>query len=220
MPRFTGKGQGNFDISSNGTVANPLTNMAGTATLALASLGTGLIFTASITNNVIVANNTVASNGIGGWYRPVTFGTYRHSRHDLVTIRATPVSQPRTATAFSRGSRRHRHSLKVKIQNNTVAAPLAGVTAKASGSMPVTRFVNDGVCLEHLGQYERRQRWAQGMGFASRGRSRRTNAFGVNGMAATRLRQASRPSSNGLNPAGNGTLLISATSGFPNCSLP
>jgi hypothetical protein len=25
---------------------------------------------------------------------------------------------------------------------------------------------------------------------------------------------------NGLNPAGNGTLLLSATSGFSNCSLP
>ena len=43
--------------------------------------------------------------------------------------------------------------------------------------------------------------------------------FGVNGMAAT-----SSPGVetyvDGLNPAGNGTLLISAASGFSNCSLP
>lgn len=46
-----------------------------------------------------------------------------------------------------------------------------------------------------------------------------TNDFGVNGMAAT-----SSPGVeafiDGLNPAGGGTLLISATSGFSNCSLP
>lgn len=46
-----------------------------------------------------------------------------------------------------------------------------------------------------------------------------TNAFGINGMAAT-ASPGVESYVDGLNPADNGTLLISATSGFSNCSLP
>src|SRR5262249_25100641 len=66
-----GKGQGNFSITNNGTIANPLTNMAGTAI----ECGTNGDTTGSfvVDGNVIVANNTVASQGIGGG-TGITFG--------------------------------------------------------------------------------------------------------------------------------------------------
>ena len=60
---------------------------------------------------------------------------------------------------------------------------------------------------------------ALGIGLRKQGTVSTTNKFAVNGMAAT-----SSPGVeayvNGLNPSGGGTLLISATSGFSNCSLP
>ena len=58
-----GKGQGNFDISNNGTGANPVGNVIGTA-IAVSSFGAANV-TANVANNVIVANNINGAQGIG-----------------------------------------------------------------------------------------------------------------------------------------------------------
>jgi hypothetical protein len=59
----------------------------------------------------------------------------------------------------------------------------------------------------------------EGIGLRKQGTVAGTNTFGVNGMAATST-PGVEAYVNGLNPSGNGTLLLSATSGFTNCSLP
>ncbi len=59
-----GKGQGNFDVSSNGTSTNPLTNIAGTAILCGANGDTTSTF--NVDGNVIVANNTVGPQTASG----------------------------------------------------------------------------------------------------------------------------------------------------------
>jgi Bacterial Ig domain/Carboxypeptidase regulatory-like domain len=209
----SGKGQGNFDISNNGTVANPITNMLGTAILCAVNGNTTGTF--NVNNNVIVANNTVASNGIGGG-TGVTFGA-----SDTPNMTWTITNNNISATdgngilAVARGAT---GTLDVKIQNNTVGTPLSGVHEGIRVDAGNASSVNDSVCLNISGNASAGSGGVQGIGLRKQGTVPGTNAFGVNGMAAT-----SSPGVenyvNGLNPAGGGTLLLSATSGFSGCSL-
>ena len=131
-------------ISTNGTVANPLANMAGTGILCGGNGNTTSTF--NVNGNVIVANNTVASNGVGGG-TGVTFGT-----SDTPDMTFTITSNNISATdgngilAVARGTT---GNLKVKIQNNTVAAPLTGVREGI-------RIEPLGLALEQHGARERR----------------------------------------------------------------
>jgi hypothetical protein len=210
----SGKGQGNFDVSTNGTVANPLANMAGTAILCGGNGDTTSTFT--VNNNVIVANNTVASNGIGGG-TGVTFGTT--DTPDMTwTITGNNISAT-DGNGILTVARGATGSLKVKIQNNTVAAPLTGVREGIRIDAGNASSVNDSVCLNISGNTSAGSGGVQGIGLRKQGTVPATNAFGVNGMAATST-PGVETYVNGLNPAGNGTLLLSATSGFSNCSLP
>jgi uncharacterized protein YodC (DUF2158 family) len=210
----SGKGQANFNISSNGTVANPLTNMLGTAIGCATNGDTTATFT--VNNNVIVANNTVASNGIGGG-TGVTFGT-SDTPNMTWTITGNNISAT-DGNGILTVARGTTGTLHVKIQNNTVAAPLSGVREGIRIDAGNAASVNDSVCLNITGNTSAGSGGVQGIGLRKQGTVSTTNAFGVNGMAAT-----SSPGVesyvNGLNPAGNGTLLLSATSGFSNCSLP
>jgi len=209
-----GKGQANFDVSTNGTVANPITNMLGTAILLGGNGDTTSTFT--VNNNVIVANNTVASNGIGGG-TGVTFGS-SDTPNMTVTITSNSISAT-DGNGILTVARGATGTLKVKIQNNTVAAPLSGVREGIRVDAGNNSSVNDSVCLNISGNTSAGSGGVQGIGLRKQGTVSTTNAFGVNGMAAT-----SSPGVesyvDGLNPAGNGTLLLSATSGFSNCSLP
>ncbi len=221
----SGKGQGNFDIETNGSVASPLTNMAGTAILCGTNGNTTSTFVVS--NNVIVANNTVASNGIGGG-TGVTFGT-----SDTPNMTWTIANNAISATdgngilAVARGTT---GSLKVKIQNNTVAAPLSGLRQGIRVDAGNGSSIDDSVCLNISGNTSSGStlapNTASGIGLRKQGTTTTTNDFSINGMAAT----ASPGVENyvgGLNPASTtgtfgttGTDLVSATSGFSNCSFP
>ena len=113
-----GKGQGNLDISNNGTVANPLTNMAGTAILCGGNGNT--TSTWNISGNVIVANNTVASNGIGGGTGSTFTSADTPSMTWTITNNNISATDGNGILTVARGAT---GSLKVKIQNNTVTAP-------------------------------------------------------------------------------------------------
>ena len=208
-----GSGQGNFDISSNGTVANPITNVAGIG-IATSVFGP-MTVNVNVANNVVVANNTFGSQGI-------LAGIDNHfGLTDAGTLTATITGNTVSGTdgngiyALARNSSA---TLRTKIQNNTVAAPLGGVrpgirvdSGSASG--------NTTVCLNISGNTSAGSGGSQGLGLRKQGMVSATNTFGVNGMAATST-PGVEAYVNGLNPAGSGTLLISGTSGFTNCSLP
>jgi hypothetical protein len=208
-----GNGQGNFDVSNNGTASSPITNMVGNA-LSVSAFGLANV-TATINNNVVVANNSVASSGIAVGIDKTFAATDNGSM--TVTINNNQVSAT-DGNGIIAVARNSSTSLTAKIQNNTVAAPL-------SGSRPGIRVDsgtstgNTSVCLNISGNTSAGSGGVEGIGLRKQGTVSTLNGFGVNGMAAT-----SSPGVeayvNGLNPAGGGTLLLSATSGFTGCSNP
>jgi hypothetical protein len=213
-----GKGQGNFDISNNGTVANPITNITGNV-ISHSAFG-NVTVTSTIANNVIVANHTA---GVGGALGVSVGSDSVFSVADTpdmtVSITGNTISQT-DGNGILAAARNSNGTLRVKVQNNTVAAPLGGVRPGIrvdSGNSAATG--NTTVCLNISGNTSAGSGGSQGLGLRKQGSAPATFAFGVNGMAAT-----SSPGVesyiDGLNPAGSGTLLISATSGFTNCSLP
>jgi len=215
-PGTGGGGSGAFDIENNGTAASPLANMAGVA-IGCSAFG-AVTVTCPIINNFIDQNSNVnaqpgiavGGDGNGDASKAATLTSTISSN----TIKDT---QGNGILAANRGAS---GLMKFKIQNNTVAAPLGGVRPGIridSGNN--TAGENTSVCLNISGNTSAGSGGTQGIGLRKQGTVPTTDAFAINGMAAT-----SSPGVesyvNGLNPAGGGTLLISATSGFTNCSLP
>ncbi len=207
-----GKGQGNFDISNNGTGANPVGNVIGTA-IAVSSFGVANV-TANIANNVIVANNINGAQGIGAGTSQTFAAT------DTPTLTAT-ISNNSISQTDGNGilatARDATGTLNVSIKNNAVAAPLGGVRPGIRVDAGNAISVDDDVCLDMSGNTSAGSGGSQGLGLRKQGTSSTVNAFGVEGMAAT-ASPGVESYIDGQNPAGNGTLLISATSGFSNCS--
>ncbi|HKI04918.1 MAG TPA: Ig-like domain-containing protein [Thermoanaerobaculia bacterium] len=210
------RSQGNFNISGNGTPGSPLTNFKGSG-VACSVFGMSTA-TCSVTNNVMVANNIVASRCIAvGVDRTIGAG----DTPDLTaTISNNQISACDGNGIFT-GALNSNGTARLKIQNNIVAAPLTGVRPgiRIDSGTPAAAGTNTTVCLNISGNTSAGSGGTQGIGMRKEGAVATTNAFGINGMVAT-----SSPGVeayvDGLNPAGNGTLLISATSGFSNCSLP
>ncbi|MEO8054398.1 MAG: hypothetical protein ABI768_04555, partial [Acidobacteriota bacterium] len=209
-----GRGQGNFDISTNGTVGNPITNVVGTA-IAVSSFGLANV-TANVANNVVVANNAVGAQGIGAGTSQ-TFGA-TDTPSLTVTISNNTISQT-DGNGILVTARDATATVRAKIQNNTVAAPLGGVRPGIRVDAGNGVSVDDSICLNISGNTSAGSGGSQGLGLRKQGTVSTTNDFGVNGMGATST-PGVEAYVDGLNPGGNGTLLISATSGFSNCSLP
>ena len=103
------------------------------------------------------------------------------------------------------------------IKNNNVATPLGGVRPGIRVDAGNGISTDDAVCLDISGNTSAGSGGSQGIGLRKQGTVTTTNDFGVEGMAATGTPGVESFVS-GQNPAGNGTLLISATSGFSNCN--
>ena len=209
----SGKGVGNFNVSNNGTVAVPLGNSSGTVILVGGNGNTTSEFL--VQNNVIVANNIVGSQGIGAG----TGTTFGNTDTPLMNISILNNSISATdgngILAVARGAA---GQLNAKIQNNTVAAPLTGNRPGIRVDAGNNTSTGDKVCLNISGNT------SAGSGLVPEGIGLRRNSapagvFAVNGMAATASPNV-ESYIDSLNPAGNGTLLISATTGFTSCTLP
>jgi hypothetical protein len=214
-----GKGQGNFDISTNGTVASPLTNTIGT-TLALSSLGQAVV-TANVTNNVIVANNTAGANGIGAGTSQ-TFGA-TDTPSLTVTISNNQVSQT-DGNGILVTARDATGTVKAKIQNNTVAAPLAGNRNGIRVDAGNAVSINDSVCLNISGNTSAGVGASpEGIGLRKQGTTAGTNNFALHGFATSPANQAQTAAyATSQNPgSASGTLIISGDNfNSPTCSFP
>ena len=210
----SGKGVANFDVSNNGTVVEPLGNTTGTVILVGANGLTTSEFL--VNNNVIVGNNAFGSQGIGGG-TGVTFGaTDTPSMTITATNNSVSAIDGNGILLVSRGAT---GQLRAKVQNNTVAAPLGGVRPGIRIDAGNASSIDDSVCLNISGNTSAGSGGSQGIGLRKQGTVATTNDFSIHLMAATATPNI-EAYVNGLNPAGGSTLLISATSGFTNCSFP
>ncbi len=203
-----GVGQGNFNIFSNNVQQNTGTSISSSA------FGNAQV-TEVISGNVVVSNNTVGSQGIGVG-TSTTGGFATNSPHLTTTIRGNNVSQTDGNGVLAVARDSSSGLLDVTIMTNTVAAPLGGVRPGIRVDAGNATGDND-VCADIRNNTSAGSGGTQGIGLRKQGTSTTVNAFGVEGMAATATPGVESYVA-GLNPAGNGVLLISATSGFSNCS--
>jgi hypothetical protein len=215
------RSQANFNISSNGTAGTPLAHSVG---IGIGLGNTGYSTSTVVTNNnFLQPNNAVASSGIGGGNGVVSNTA---ETPDLTwTISGNNISNS-DGNGILAVARAINGLMKVKIQNNTVAAPLTGVRpgirVDAGNNSVVGAGTEDAaVCVNIASNTSAGSGGTQGIGLRKQGTTATVNDFGIHnlpgGSTATPNVEAYM---SGQNPAGNGTLLISATSGFSTCSLP
>lgn len=221
-----GRGQGNFDISGNGTPANPITNSIGTA-ISVGAFGFANV-TAAINNNVIVANNQAGAQGIGAGTSATLAATETPSLEVTImnnTISATDGNGILVTARDATGS------VRAKIQNNTVAAPLAGnrngIRVDAGNGISL----DDSVCLNISGNTTAGVNLSpEGIGLRKQGTVAATNNFALHGFATRPANQAQTGAFvGGVNPAsavnpgtGDRVLIISGDNfnNLPSCSFP
>lgn len=169
-----------------------------------------------VTNNTIVANNSFASQGIGGG--PGVDGTFGVSGNLYITVTGNNISQV-DGNGILLVSREGSSILNADVRNNTVAAPLTGVRPGIRIDSGLAASIDTRVCLNIQGNISAGSGGHPGLGLRKQGAVPTTNDFAIVGMVATAT-PGVEAYVDGLNPLGNGTLLISATSGFTNCTLP
>lgn len=174
--------------------------------------------TATTSGNVIAGNNSFGSAGISGGTGVSFSSADTPALNWVITGNTIGAIDGNGILAVARGAS---GMLKLKIQNNTVSAPLTGIRQGIRVDAGNAGSLNDSVCLNISGNVSAGSGGATGIGLRKQGINVVTNAFGVHGLpsspAGSPIVEAYVDSQN---PAGGGTLLISATSGFTACSNP
>ncbi len=175
------RSQGNFNISNNGTVANPLTNTDGhTLGAGVNGWATGTFVT---NNNRIVSNHPVAataSNGISGGVG--TVASTSETGDMTWTIDGNNISQTdgNGILAVARGTSGF---LKVTVTNNTVGAPLSGFRPGIRLDAGNASSLDDAICADIRTNTSGGSGGAPGIGIRKQGSVATTNDFGIEGLA-------------------------------------
>ena len=204
-----GVGTSQFDISNNNVSNVQGVGVAYGAFGAVTAVGT-------INNNSVNSNSNVS--GQPGF----AVGVDQHfAITDAPSLKITSMNGNSTQNTQGNGilltARSSHGSLLANVTSSNVAAPLAGVRPGIrvdSGNN--TAGENTSVCVNLTGNTTAGSGGTNGIGLRKQGTSTSVDTFSVVGMAATSSPGVETYVS-GLNPAGNGVLLISATSGFGNC---
>ncbi|MEW5928320.1 MAG: cadherin-like domain-containing protein [Gemmatimonadota bacterium] len=206
---LNGRGEANFNVSGN-----DVRHTTGRA-MAMSVFGQGRM-TSTVANNTVIANNAFGSTGIEvGADSTASMASFASHR---ATVTGNSVSQTDGVGiyAIARGSS---DTLRVRVQNNTVAAPLSGFRPGIridSGST----LGNTTVCLNASGNTSAGSGGAAGIGVRKQGTNPAVNVFGISGIGSPSPTNADVVAYlNGQNPAGSGTLILSG-SGYGSCSLP
>jgi len=161
------------------------------------------------------ASSTAISEGsIGAGTGAVTTFTETPTLNIAVTGNTISQTDGNGILLVARDAAGH---LNAGVRNNNVAAPLAGVRPGIRLDAGNTNSTDDAVCADISGNTSAGSGGSQGIGLRKQGTVPTTNDFGIEGMAATGT-PGVESFVDGQNPAGNGTLLISAASGFSSCN--
>jgi hypothetical protein len=220
-----GSGQGNYNVSNNGTAANRIRHIDCIA-IELGKDGPGTL-TTTVQNNFINANSAVGCAGIA-------IGTDDPQNTGVAGTHTTTISGNNVMGTDGPGIfvivRNSSSTMNATVTNNTVAAPITTNSARAGIRVDSGSAVGDTTLCLDLRNNTTAGSTNTGTGTTSPGINLRkqgtdptVNTFGIEGMAAT-----SSPGVenyvNGLNTSTSGTFgtggtaLLSATSGFSNCS--
>ena len=210
------RSQANFAIVDNGTPTDPIANTQ----TAISNFANGYATASSrIAGNVLAPANSLGFRGIDGGVRPNVSGV-NHTPEPSATVSGNTISRTDgngilfTARAMS-------GTLRTKILNNIVAAPLSGVRPGIrvdSGNN--IAGANPTVCLSVTGNTAAGSGGAVGIGVRKEGTDPAVNAFGIAGVTPSPPTNANVVSFiTTLNPSGGGAFIING-SGFVNCSLP
>jgi hypothetical protein len=168
----------NYIVSDNGTVANPLANMAGSAI----GMGNNGNATATVTmnNNRIVANNTVGSNGIGGGNGIVSSSSETPDLTWTITNNNISSTDGNGILAVGRGVT---GLMKVTIKSNTVGAPLTGARPGIRVDAGNASSIDDAVCVDIQSNTSGASGGVAGIGIRKQGTTAATNDFGIEGLS-------------------------------------
>jgi len=205
-------GQANFVITGNGTVGNPLTNFGG---LGISHFIAGSInATALIDGNVIVANNTAGSAGIATQVDQACGVADAAQSVVVMTNNLVSATEGNGIRALARASN---GTLNLTVEDNTVgASTLANRNGIRIDSGSAAGDVS--LCLRIADNISAGSGVSTGIGLRKQGTNPSINSFGIVGMLATST-PGVEAYVDSQNPSGGGTELISATTGFTNCSL-
>jgi hypothetical protein len=216
LATLTGNGHAYWIIDSNGTSGSPLGYTKG-ATIGVTARCQSCAPQADITNNYVVANNVLGSQGIAVGTVNVA-GSTSDAPNLIANVSSNHVSQT-SGIAIDVLSNGNSGTIKAKVASNTVSAPTQANTygievrqgGTAAGGAP-------GICLNINGNTAAGSAVATGIGL--RKQSGQSWVFGINalpaGDTATPALEAYIASINNS----SGTQLVSASSGFVSCSNP
>jgi hypothetical protein len=215
----------NFDVSNNGTVGSPMGDALGTVIL-IGNNGYSDM-TGTVSTNVIVANNTVGSPGIGGGNGIVSSSAETPDLTLTVTSNNISLTHGNGILLVGRGVS---GLAKLGIRNNTVSAPTGGFSHGIRVDAGNLSSGDDAICLDISGNTTAGGSGSgltgAGIGLRKQGTNATVNDFGVEGMAATSspgienyVGDLNPGSADGIGDGSvNGVLLISAASGFSSCT--
>jgi large repetitive protein len=218
-------GQGNFNVSNNGTAANRLRNID---CIAIEMQVDGPVtMTSTVQNNFINANSAVGCAGIAvGTDDPNDLGAGTHST--LISGNNVMGTDGQGIFAIVRDSA---STMTARVLNNTVAAPIANAARSGIQASSGSAQGDTTLCLEITGNTTAGSTntatgtTSPGIALRKQGTDPTINTFGIEGMTATaspgveNYVNALNTSTSGTFGVG-GTTLLSAQSGFTNCTAP
>ena len=221
-------GQGNFNVSNNGSDGNRIRNIDCTA-IELHADGPVTV-TSTAQNNFINANSTTGCAGIAVSADDAFFlGAGTHT----ATISGNNVMGTDGPGIFPI-VRNSSSTMTVKVLSNTVAAPNTTSAARAGIRVDSGSAAGDGtLCLEISGNTTAgstniaTSTTSPGINLRKQGTDPAVNAFGIEGLSPSPTGSPNvenQVNSNNSSSSGtfgvNGTALLSATSGFTSCTAP
>ncbi len=217
------RSRANVNISNN-----PSLNGANNGIVGAGGLSSGIVLgignngystmVATINNNVVDGNHNAQAFGAGGISGGNGIVSNSAETPDLTLTVTGNTVRDTDGNGILLVGRGAAGIAKMKIANNTVAAPLGGVRPGIRVDAGNNAASNDTVCLNISGNSSAGSGGSEGIGIRKQGTNPAVNVFGIQGVvpASPTIAQA-ESFIDGQNPAGGGTFTINGD-GFVSCN--